>query len=381
MQRPWSILLLAAGVFLLGCGADPKRASGWGDWRPVPTRFATKFKLWAHGDDRLVLVFGHGGDRDTVGRYLISQDTSLNGPVEAVHLITPLRRMAMLSTTHIPFVSRLGRAQAVVAGANLDRIRDTELRTMIDAGLVEEVGTGQGVDRERLLALDVQAVFTYPFGKSEGGSFQGLQIPVVEVTEYIEEHPLGRAEWLRFFGVMLGEERMADSLFQGIAQRYEQVRVSVRKDSTPTVLFGSCWNGQWFVPPGNSYMARLIDDAGGRYVFADRKGDGNITVDMETMITVGANADVWGMITAEEGPLLSATFTGGDERLEDFKAISSHNLFANNKEADLFGQALLEPDILLQDLCCIFRTGQCPKAHRARAAPAYFGPAKVSEQH
>ncbi len=87
-------------------------------------------------------------------------------------------------------------------------------------------------------------------------------------------------------------------------ERYERVRSRVRRDTMPSVLFGSFWNGQWFVPPGNSYMAKLIDDAGGRYVFADRKGEGNITVDMETMITVGGKADVWGLVAAL-GPVIT----------------------------------------------------------------------------
>ncbi len=377
MLRRTSLLLMAVLLLLVACGPRANTPSDWSTWKPIATRYATKFKVWARGDDRLVVVFGNGGERDTVGCYLISSDPRAHLPIDAVLMAKPVGRLAMLSTTHVPYISALGRVGTVVAGAHLDQVRDTDLLAAIQAGKVKEIGTGQGVDRERMLALDLGAVFTYSFGKSEIGALEALGIPVVEVSEYLEEHPLGRAEWLRFFGVILGEEHKADSLFAGIVQRYELVRSRVRRDTMPTVLFGSCWNGQWFVPPGNSYMAKLIDDAGGRYVFADRTGDGNITVDMETMITVGGNADVWGMISAERGPIRSTAFTAGDERLEKFRSVSSRNLFAASSDADFFGKALIEPDVLLQDMCCCLRSGQCPVEHAVQAVPGYFMPASV----
>ncbi len=216
MQRPLSAALLAVIMLLAACGPRRNAASDWSDWKPVAMRYATKFKVWSRGEDHIVLVFGHGGERDTVGRYLLSSDPRAIGPIDLMRVADPLRRVALLSTTHFSYVSALGRGDAVVAGAHLDQVRDEAMRTAIDAGKVQEIGTGQGVDRERMLTLKLDAVFTYPFGKSDGGSLDGLGIPVVEVSEYLEEHPLGRAEWLRFFGVLLGEEHKADSLFNGI---------------------------------------------------------------------------------------------------------------------------------------------------------------------
>ena len=105
---------------------------------------------------------------------------------------------------------------------------------------------------------------------------QVLNTKVVPVTEYLEVHPLGRAEWLRFFGVLFGVERKADSLYSTIAERYTRVVVA-DTSNRPTVVFGSYWQGQWFVPSGNSYMARLIAGElgyGGRLVTDPSKPDG-----------------------------------------------------------------------------------------------------------
>ena len=318
------------------------------------------------------MVFGHGGEQDTVGVYWLPGDPgNTPPPVGSTRFDKSLTRVAVGSTTHVPYIGALGRMDAIAACAHMDQVRDPGFIERARSGSVKEIATGDGLDREALLALKPEALFGYPFGQSEAHALEGLGIPTIEVSEYLEEHPLGRAEWLRFFGVLFGEERIADSLFAGILERYEALRVDSSFTQGPTVLFGSVWDGQWWVPPGNSYMARLIEDAGGSYVFADRKGDGNIAVDMETMVTTGGQADYWGMVAEVLDSPTIRTFTNGDQRLGSFKAIREYNLFLGNTATeDLFGQALLEPDVMLCSLRQSIRGEHV--ADRVLPRPKYF---------
>ena len=316
--------------------------------------YATHFAIYSSGEIRRLIVFGHGGFADTVAD---------------VQIISALERIAILSTTHAAYVSALNATDRVVACAHAAEVRDAALRGAIADGMVVDIGAADLVDREQLLALKPDAVLVYPFGGA-AGTLDDLGLSVIQVSEYLEEHPLGRAEWIRFFGALLGKEREADSLFNGIVERYEEVRSAAPRDSLPVVLFGSVWQGQWWVPPGNSYMARLIDDAGGSYLFSDRKGSGNIAIDMETMIAEGSRADVWGMITALQGRVTSASFTAGDPRVASFHAVRDHRLFAGNSvDADLFGRAMLEPEVVLRDLVGILHPGLVQ-----RPAFSYFKP-------
>lgn len=340
MSFRWLAILVMVAAACTGC-REPSGARVH-HWVALPNAYATHFQVFADGGTYRLLVFGHGGRRDTVTDAVVS---------------APFHRVAIASTTHAAFIGALYRTQAIVGCAGTRGARDPALRKAIDDGLVVEIGTPDGMDRERTIALKPDAVFGYPFG-GEGSALHDLGIPVLQVSEYLEEHPLGRAEWLRFFGVVLGRIAMADSLFRGIALRYERVRVSVPRDTLPIVLFGSEWQGQWWVPPGNSHMARLIQDAGGRYVFADRRGSGNIAIDKETMVQVGTRADIWGMIVdaapGDHGPEL---FTGGDAGVGSFKAVRTGRLFyGNSRVVDLFGQALVEPDRVLFDLASILRS-------------------------
>lgn len=373
MDPRWKALAaLGACVCLAACDSDGVNHGRWDGWRRVENAYADRFQLWKKGEERLVLVFGHGGERDTVGAYLLAGGAEdVPPPVQANRLEGPIGSIAAGSTTHVPFICALGCERTITACVHMGQVRIPAFLEHVRHSPVKEIATADGLDREALAVLKPEVLFGYPFGRGEGRALEGLGITTIEVSEYLEEHPLGRAEWLRFFGAFFRQERKADSLFAGIRERYERLRVDTSGTDRPTVLFGSVWNGQWWVPPGNSYMARLIADAGGRYVFADRKGDGNIAVDMETMITVGSRADHWGMIAQITDGATEEDFTHGDARLEMFRSVREHHLFLGNTlKEDLFGQALLEPDIVLGSLREVLRPGN---RTLLSFRPEYFG--------
>jgi iron complex transport system substrate-binding protein len=348
---------LVAALALAACGTrgpNPERLL----WKSLPNHHAQYFRLLERNDERAVVVFAENGDT------LLWLEL---GSADADRRSAAYERVACLSTTYFPYLSALGLTDRVKAAVDLAHVRDTAAQERIRKGAISELSGADGVDRERLLAAEVDIAFDYPFGKG-GRSMQVLNTKMVPVTEYLEVHPLGRAEWLRFFGALFGAERKADSLYRSIAERYARAVVT-DTSNRPTVVFGSYWQGQWFVPSGDSYMARLIADAGGDYLFADRRGASNITLDLESMISVAEQADRWGMIARVEGQPTISDLTTGDERLERMKAVQENGSFiCNTARSDLFGAAILEPDAVLCDLRWIFRYPESDTAH----VPKYF---------
>ena len=336
---------------LLACGERGGERSPNVQWVEQKPSVAQHFTVLRNGPRTRLIVFGTGGSTDTVADHLISADTI---PSACAGCIST-HRLAVLSTTYLPYMSTLGSAHRVVGAVHLDHVRDAEMLKRIARGTVTDIGTADGVDREAIVALAPDLVLGYPFGRTTGeGDIAG--VPLVLVAEYLEPHPLGRAEWLKFFGALLGKEHEADSLYAGIARRYADVMAVADTIDRPKVLFGSQWNGQWWVPPGNSYMAQMIADAGGDYVFADLQGKENIAVDMETILARANDADAWGMIAEKPRHPVVDDFTGGDQRLVGLKAVRENNLFlGNTSRSDLFGQAIIEPDILLAELRVIMQ--------------------------
>ncbi len=340
-------------ALLMACGAPSAPTGTHGPWTARPNDFATHFTIEENGAARRLTVFGPGGRSDTAGVYVLG---------EGHPLPLPLARLAVVSTTHLPFIAALGCEHTVAGAAHLRRMVDR--RWAMRMPPVAEIGTATGVDLETLAMLAPDAVLDHPFGQGAGQAAPHL--PTIAITEYLEEHPLGRAEWLRFFGVMLGREDMADSLYAAIARRYQALVVHA-DSAAPLVFFGSNWQQQWYAPPAGSYMARLIADAGGRYAFADRPGEGNLSLDIEAVVDMARRADHFGQVLAVDGPVDALVLAGGDPRLAVQRAVTQGGFHANSARTDVFGRALLEPEIILQDLRAIFRPG-ADTAHR----PRYF---------
>lgn len=359
---------LSGSAFLLavclGCGGSEQPASKEAGWSAIPNAYARHFELQVRGADRRIVVYGPGGMVDTVGIYVLAG----RAHGREMQVDTPLTRVAVVSTTHLPFFTALGVPDAVAGVAHMDQVRDPIIRQRIAVGKVVEISRADGLDRERLLSLAPQALFDYPFGRGEQkpGAFE----KGIAVTEYLEEHPLGRAEWVRFFAMLLGAQNKGDSLFNAIAHRYEFVRdLRGHLDESPKVLFGSHWEQAWFAPPGNSYMATLIADAGGRYWFADSVATGNLPMALEEVLVAGRGCRHFGVLLAADRKVDPLDMVGGDPRIAALTAVRKGGFIGNSARSDLFGQALLEPEVVLQDLRCIFHPRACG-GHKAK----YFFP-------
>ncbi|MBX2972941.1 MAG: ABC transporter substrate-binding protein [Flavobacteriales bacterium] len=348
-MRPHHLLLACIPCFM-GCepsGGDHVEQAGWSS---LPNAYATHFEVQVRGDERRLLVFGAEGRADTVGRYLYRGEGEM--------LPVPVQRAVVLSTTHLSYFGSLGAVDQVVGTAFTAQVRDPRFVEAARDGRLQEVSRADGIDRERLLALAPQVIFDYPFGMGDRRTTSLAN--TVHVTEYLEEHPLGRAEWIRFFGMLLGREQRADSIFNAIMHRYSflcDLRAHLPKE--PSVFFGSHWEGAWSAPAGNSCMAALIRDAGGRYVFADSAAPGNIAVPLERLLIMGDTVDHIGVLLAHAGPVDRRAMVGGDPRIARLKGVREGAFVGNSATRDLFGQALLEPDEMLRDLRCILHPGTC----------------------
>lgn len=342
----------ALGLWVLSsCAPPPGEPAMEARWSSIPNAYARCFELQVRGAERRLVVFGPAGRTDTVGKY------QFRGLADGQAELLPVPdRTVVLSTTHLAYFSALDAVDRVVGTAHTDQIRDPRSIEAVRNGAVKEVARADGVDREMMMALDPHVIFDYPFGSEQRKAI--TNVPVVNVTEYLELHPLGRAEWLRFFGMLLGKEERADSLFAAITHRYEFLRdTKTHLPGSPTVLFASHWEGAWFVPPGNSYMSTLISDAGGRYVYADSMANGNIALPLERLLVQGDTIDHLGVLLAYRGMVDASVLAGGDPRVRALKALRDGAFFGNSATSDLFGQALLEPDVVLRDLRCIFHPG------------------------
>lgn len=297
--------------------------------------------------------------------YLIPKGKTIPAGIPEGSLIirTPVEKMVALSTTYLAALVDLGVADRIIGVGSTDRVTTPELRRLIDAGSIVGIGESGSIDLEKLALMQPDVVFMSAFALESfpgRGQLERMGIPVVATAAYLEPHPLGRAEWIRFFGAFTEKTAVAEERFGRIARGYEAIRnrviAAVGPNDRPRVLTGAPWGGVWYCAGGGGYLARLIEDAGGAYVWEDAS-IASIPRDLETVLSRAGDADFWihvGTVDSR-GDLLSI-----DRRFRLFKAWRENRIFNNDRGVapgegvPFWERGAHRPDEVIADLASIF---------------------------
>lgn len=318
------------------------------------TRTLTLFEPWKDARAPLHYVLG------TVPSSGASA-ISVTAAEDVQKIPVPARRIAALAAVHTGYLAALGAEDRIVAVDARRHVYSPVVRAAIDAGMVAEVGSGATLNVEHLLAARPDLVLTNAVGTSEYAALERLRragIPVLVTAEWMEHHPLARAEWIRLIGLIIGEEARADSLFASVESAYLRiVEDSRRLPRRPTVLLGGPFRDQWFVSGGRSFMARLIGDAGGDYVWRADSTAGGVPLSFEAVLTQARDARIWlhpGVWRSLEDGLRQ------DARFREFSAFQRGDVYNSDARLhadganDYWEVGVVRPDRVLADLRAIF---------------------------
>lgn len=267
----------------------------------------------------------------------------------------PLTHSLVYSGVHGALIAELGGADAVAGVAEGEYFHTEPYVSRLKSGEIVDVGSSQAPSLEAIVALGPDAVLVSPFENAGHGVLDTTGATVIECADYMENTPLGRAEWMRFIGRLYGNGAAADSLYYAVRNRYESVKAAAAEiDDKPLVLTEMLTDGYWFVPGGQSYMARLIQDAGGEYPWTADKSRGSLQLDFSSVYARAADADVWLLrsygrdLTFDD--IQSVYLLNGQ-----FKAFKDGNVWvANTAEVPLFEEFPFHPDMLLREYSSIF---------------------------
>ena len=270
----------------------------------------------------------------------------------------PLRRLAVTSTTMLPFLDQLDAWDALAACSAAEYAWNPIVRERVKAGTTAAIPPGDGVNVERLAGLRLDGFAHGGFTPLDGAAMKqlaALGATPIPVCEYAEPHPLGRAEWLKVFGALLGRESQAAAAFDGIAARYEQLATLAKgARRRPTVLVNAPFRGVWNMPAAGNNFARLLADAGADYLWAGEPGSQSLALDLEQVVRRAANAEVWlnpGMAKSR------AEARNIDARLATFRPLAAGAVWASDRRTapdgqgnDFWETAQARPDLYLADL-------------------------------
>ncbi|UJH67675.1 ABC transporter substrate-binding protein [Allomuricauda sp. SCSIO 65647] len=272
----------------------------------------------------------------------------------------PVNNMVVTSTTHIPALEALGGLNKLIGFPDTKYISSKAARKLIAEEKILELGSNESLNTEMVLALkpEVLVGFSVSNQNSAYSIIENAGIPVTYNGDWVEQSPLGKAEWIKFFGVLLGKEKEADSIFNEIEKSYQEIKsIAAKVDKKSTVLSGALYKDVWYLPGGESWAARFIEDANAAYLWSDTEGTGSLGLSLEAVLEKGQEADFW---------LAPSQFTTYEEmktannHYQRFKAFKEKHVytvaFTKGETGGLLYYELApqRPDLVLKDLVYIF---------------------------
>lgn len=278
----------------------------------------------------------------------------------------PIKSIVVTSTTHIPSLEMLNEEQTLIGFPNLDYISSDKIRTLIDAKKIKELGANQSLNTEVL--IDLQPNVIVGFGMDNNNpTLDNLQkngLKVMLNGDWNEETPLGKAEWIKFFGVLYDKQELASELFSKIEKDYlKTIEIAKKATAKPTILAGDMFEDKWYLPKGTSWGSQLLAQANGNYLWEETSGTGSLSLSFEAVFEKAKDADLW--FTSGQFTSLKQMSDANPHYIE-FKAFQKKNVYSFKRKKGKTGGVLYyelapnRPDLVLKDLVKILHPELLP---------------------
>lgn len=288
---------------------------------------------------------------------LVPKGVAYQAQKEEEIISTPIESCGIFSSSLLGLFDALGIIESIVTVENRNYIFNKQIQEAIANGAVSEVRQGGVVNAEKVILQNPETLFTAGLGLGVDEEFKPIisaGIGVIQCYDWREDHPLAKAEWIKFFGALFDKEALADSIFNAIEYNYNgqvELITSVEFESVPKALLSNMFQDTWYMPGGNSYIAKLIKDAGAQYPWSNEKMNGSLPLSFESIAAQALDSDIW--INAEASSLDELIIK--DSRLRQFIENAQLGVFHYGKETnelggnDYFESGALRADLVLSD--------------------------------
>lgn len=356
------------GIILLGlCSCGQKHmAESYASIADTLTHHSTLLTIADHGNGVVRVDISSPGNSDAfLGRYaLVDKNLTMpdSFPADVKIIPVPVERAAVFSAVHTAAIEELGASEAIAAVADGRYFAEGEkIKDAIDRGNIVDVGNSDSPSAELLLASRSQVVLRSP-GDGTTTLLPSAMVPV-EMADYFETSPIGRAEWILLLGELFGKRDVARSIFTDVIDRYNDLTLNVYLSARnhPKVLTETEQSGIWYVPAGQSYMARMLADAGAAYPWLDTTGTGSLPLSFEAVFEKAHDADFW-LVRTYGKQVNSENITSLNKRYGDIKAVKDGNVYGCDTALKTFyNDIAFHPELILADFVAILHPEILPE--------------------
>lgn len=275
----------------------------------------------------------------------------------------PVTSSAVYTSVHCSLIDQLGAYESIKGIADLKFIYLDKIHKDCASGKIRNLGEALSPNIEAIIDLSPEAILLSPF--QNGGTYgrvTKLGIPVVECADYMETSPLGRAEWMRFYGILYGKSNEADSIFNAVVSQYNELKAKVSKTKDkPTVFMDLKYGMVWYVPGGNSTVGIMLADAGADYIYKEREESGSVPLDPEVVFDRVIDGKYWLIKYNQDTDKTYEEIAAEYPNYSRLSAFRNKNVYACNLSGvPYYEEVPFHPDILLKDYIKIFHPDLLP---------------------
>lgn len=364
----YKALFISFFPFSISCKQNEKTATVKNTTSEEVIQYASGLSIHKYTGYSVVKVTNPWPDADRDFTYVLQEkNASIPDSLKQYTTIpVPLKSIVVTSTTNVPFLEMLGVENKLVGFPHTDYISSEKTRALIDKGIVKNVGQNERLNMEKLIDLSPELIVTFGVDNNNP-MIKNLEkggLKVMIQGDWMEQSPLGKAEWLKLYAALFGKEKEANELFDNIVKEYKQALSSVTNTkANATVLYGNMYKDQWFVARGNSWVAQFLKDAKANYLWADLEGTGSLGLPFEKVLEKAKNADVW--IAAGTYKTLEE-LGSSNPHYSQFTAFGKKNVYTFESKLGATGgtvyyeMAPSRPDLVLKDYIKIFHPELLP---------------------
>jgi len=285
----------------------------------------------------------------------------------------PIRNIVVYAAVHANVLDELGELDHVAGVCESRHIKIQAVTDRIKAGHLHDLGKSTSPNIEKVIEIGTEAIIASPFDNGSYGAAGKIGIPIIECADYMEADPLGRAEWIKFLGLLTDKSERADSLFREAEANYlKYKKLAENAVCRPKLMTELKYGATWYVSGGESYMARIFKDAGADYLFGYLSGAGGVPLSFETVLEKAIHADIWLLTYNRDDEMTYHALRADFALYEQFDAFRHQRVYGCNVNRKLYYEEVpMHPDYLLAELIALFHPDLLPE-HNFR----YFAPLK-----
>ena len=359
-MRHWKLSLLlysCVAVSLLSCGrrtaAEPQTA---GD--SLFMKYSTLLSIAEYDGYTLATIKNPWKPGKLLHRYVLVPRTSdirhqtSALPEDATVIEVPIQRAAVFTTVHCALLTEFGLGDRIVGVADSKYIKIPYIHEHIAKGRIVDCGNGLNPVVEKIMDVKPDVIMLSPFENSGGyGKTEEIGIPLIECAEYMETSPLGRAEWMRFYGLLFGVGEKADAMFHEVDSCYTALKQQATEAGEGrSVIVDKVVGSVWYMPGGHSTIGQMIQDAGGRYPWANDEQSGSLALPFESVLERGGESDVWMLRYSSDHEWDYRELLSGHQGYGQLRAFREKEVYGCNVEQSKFYEETpFHPNYLLND--------------------------------